>query len=92
MGRYASSVFRLSAWLKEDVAPELLQCALNRVMPRFPFFCVLIKKGLFWHYADAYNGRCEVRQETGYTVQADPSVRTQICSFPRDLQRKEDRS
>lgn len=63
MGRYRASVFRLSAWLKEDVVPEILQCALNRVRPRFPLFSVVVKKGLFWHYLDGFNGHCRVMQD-----------------------------
>ena len=64
MGRYASSIFRLSVWLKEDVSPQLLQCAFNRVRPRFPSFSVVLKKGVVWHYLDGYNGHCSVVRDS----------------------------
>lgn len=63
MGRYASSIFRLSAWLKEDVCPQILQSALDRVEPRFPCFFAVLKNGLFWHYLDGYNGHCRIERD-----------------------------
>ncbi len=47
-----SNVFRLSATLTETVDPELLQKAVERIMPRFPCFDVRIRNGLFWHYLE----------------------------------------
>ncbi len=47
-----SNVFRLSATLKEDVDPALLEKALETIMPRFPTFDVKMKNGLFWHYLE----------------------------------------
>src|SRR5690606_26561340 len=44
------SVFRLSAYLKEDVVPEILQMALTFTIKRFPSFATTVKKGFFWHY------------------------------------------
>lgn len=45
-----SNVFRVTIELKEDIEPEILQQALERVLPRFPGFNVRIRKGLFWYY------------------------------------------
>ncbi len=45
-----SNVFRISATLKEDVDPELLQKALNKVLPYFDVFKMKLKKGMFWYY------------------------------------------
>lgn len=45
-----SNVYRLSVTLKEDIEPELLQKALNRVLPYFDVFKMKLKKGLFWYY------------------------------------------
>jgi NRPS condensation-like uncharacterized protein len=49
-----SSVFRLTAVMKEIVDPSTLQKAVDLVMPRFPTFCVELHKGLFWRYLE-YN-------------------------------------
>ena len=59
------AVFRLSAYLKADVVPELLQIALSDVMPRFPYFAVTVKRGFFWHYLDALVTRYPVKEEDG---------------------------
>ena len=47
-----SSVYRLSALLKEDVVPDKLQLALDRVLPRFPSYKVAIRTGVFWRYLE----------------------------------------
>ena len=45
-----SNVYRLSVTLKEDIEQELLQKALNKVLPYFDVFKMKLKKGLFWYY------------------------------------------
>lgn len=45
-----SSVFRLTFYLNEAVEAELLQRAVNDILPRFEPFAVELKKGLFWYY------------------------------------------
>ncbi len=47
-----SSVYRLSALMKEKVDKEKLQLALDRTMPRFPTYKVAIRKGIFWRYLE----------------------------------------
>ena len=56
-------VFRLSAYLKEDIVPELLQMALTFTIKRFPSFATTLKKGLFWHYLDTTKKRFRIREE-----------------------------
>ncbi|HOQ07362.1 MAG TPA: hypothetical protein PK127_04535 [Clostridiales bacterium] len=63
------SVFRLSAYLKEDVVPEILQMALTFTIKRFPSFATTVKKGFFWHYLDATKRRYIVEPETGIPCQ-----------------------
>lgn len=57
------AVFRVSAYLKERVQPELLQMALNFTIKRFPYFATTVKKGVFWHYLDANMRRYEISPE-----------------------------
>lgn len=45
-----SNIFRFCTELKEEIDPDILRRALERVLPRFPGFDVQIKKGLFWYY------------------------------------------
>lgn len=47
-----SNVYRLSATLKEKIDPELLEKALEMIMPRFPSFDVRMRAGMFWHYLE----------------------------------------
>ncbi len=47
-----SNVFRLSATLTEKIDPELLEKALEMMMPRFPSFDVRMRAGFFWHYLE----------------------------------------
>lgn len=50
-----SSVYRLSVVLKEEVDPEVLQQAVDLVMPRFPTYKAAIRKGVFWRYLEPNN-------------------------------------
>lgn len=50
-----SSVYRLSALLKEEIDPQVLQTALDRVMPRFPTYKSALRKGVFWRYLEPNN-------------------------------------
>lgn len=47
-----SNIFRTSVELKEDVDPDILQKALNNIMPRFPMYAVRMRRGLFWYYLE----------------------------------------
>ncbi|MBW6458910.1 MAG: hypothetical protein K0B52_07100, partial [FCB group bacterium] len=44
------TIFRLSMTLQEDIDTNRLQQALNIVKPRFPYFNVYLRVGIFWHY------------------------------------------
>ena len=45
--RKYSSVFRLSAVMKENISPKLLEKAVNNALNKFEFFKVRLKKGFF---------------------------------------------
>ncbi|MDO4544437.1 MAG: hypothetical protein Q4C01_07805 [Clostridia bacterium] len=64
MKRNWMQMFRMSAYLNEDIVPELLQIALTFTIKRFPFFATTVKKGIFWHYLDGTKKRYEVLPET----------------------------
>ena len=46
------TTFRLSMTLQEDIDAETLQHALNIIKPRFPYFNVYLRTGIFWHYLE----------------------------------------
>lgn len=62
-----SNVFRISVTLREMVTPELLQQALDIVLPKFDGFNVRIRNGIFWHYFEE-NGKPapRVKKEKGF--------------------------
>ena len=52
MNRKLAAMYRVSVTLKEEINPEILQSALNKIMPRFPTFAVRLRRGLFWNYLE----------------------------------------
>lgn len=62
-GEDLSSVFRISAVLKEKVDPELLQRALVRTLLEFENFRVKLRKGFFWYYFETNNRNPGVEEE-----------------------------
>ena len=48
--RQMSSVYRISAILKEEIDGELLQQAQDIVLPQFLAFRMRLKMGIFWYY------------------------------------------
>lgn len=61
-----SNVFRLSATLKEEVEPELLQQALEEVLPWFEGFQVKLKRGFFWYYFENNKRTPYIEKEGDY--------------------------
>lgn len=57
-------LFRLSATLKQDVIPSLLQLAVDFTIKRFPSFSAVIKTGFFWHYLETTNHINIIEQES----------------------------
>lgn len=55
-GESMSNVYRISVTLKEEIQPELLQEALNTVLPKFDVFNSRLQKGIFWYYFET-NGK-----------------------------------
>ena len=55
-GEDMTSVYRISVTLKENIEPELLQQALDTVLPKFQGFDLRLRKGFFWYYFEE-NGK-----------------------------------
>ncbi len=49
-GESMTNVYRISVTLQEEIKEELLQEALERVLPWFDVFRVRIRYGVFWYY------------------------------------------
>ena len=61
-----SQVFRISVTLKEEIRPELLQQALEDILPRLHNFRVRLRRGLFWYYFEENTRIPVVRKEIYY--------------------------
>ncbi len=69
------SIFRLSAYMKENIVPEILQMALTFCIKRFPHFATTLKRGFFWHYLDATTKR--------YPIEPDSSIPCEIINVSK---------
>ena len=63
-----TNVFRVSATLKEQVDPAVLQAALDVTAPRFPSICARLRRGVFWYYLQQLKESPRVRQESSYPL------------------------
>ena len=50
--KYDTKVFRFACELYEDIDKEILQKALDKTIIKFPNFCVVMKRGMFWYYLE----------------------------------------
>ena len=50
-----TNTYRISVELYEDIQPELLQKALDIVLPKFNLFNVRLRMGVFWYYFEENN-------------------------------------
>lgn len=60
-----TSVFRLSAVLKESVKIRPFLKAVKLLEHRFPYYKVLAKKGFFWYYLESYDESITVKPDVG---------------------------
>lgn len=66
-GESMSNVYRISVTLTELVDPDLLQEALDIVLPKFDGFNLRLQKGIFWYYFEENgNPAPKVKEENTY--------------------------
>lgn len=61
-----SNVFRVSVTLKEPVERELLQQALEDILPHIEGFRVKLRRGIFWYYFEENKKIPQVQRESTY--------------------------
>lgn len=54
-GEGMTNTYRISVELYEEIQPELLQKALDIVLPKFNVFNVRLRMGVFWYYFEENN-------------------------------------
>ena len=63
-----NNVFRVSATLKENVDPEILNRAIADLTPRFPTFFVRLRAGFFWYYLQSTDKPVLARPDYAYPL------------------------
>lgn len=61
-----SNVFRVAVTLKEEINPDLLQQALEDVMPCMDGFRVKLRRGFFWYYFESNKRTPLIEKEAEY--------------------------
>ena len=64
-----SNVFRIAVTLKEEINREILQQALEDILPQFESFRVRLRRGLFWYYFETNHRKITVEKEDAYPCQ-----------------------
>jgi hypothetical protein len=66
------SVFRVSVTMQDRVHLVNITKALHSILPRFPYFRVSLKKGIFWYYLEENLELPEISAEAGDPCQYIP--------------------
>ncbi len=80
-GQRRTTVFRISASLSQPVHAGRLQQALENIMPRFPFFSVNLKRGVFWYFFQESARRPAVERDSRSPCMRYPLLRRGIFPF-----------
>ena len=76
-----TTVFRISADLSSAINLNHLQEALTNLMPRFPYFSVHLKRGVFWYSLDSSQHTVRVERDSRYPCMNFPIRRRGIFPF-----------
>ena len=76
-----NNVFRVSAVLTEPVDPEILQSAVEAVIPRFPSMAVRLRRGMFWYYLEQVPHAPQVRADGSYPMIQMNHQELRTCAF-----------
>ena len=76
-----TTVFRISADLSAPVHAGRLQEALSSIMPRFPYFSVHLKRGVFWYSLESSRHDVQLERDSRYPCMNFPIHRRGIFPF-----------
>ena len=68
-GKKYSTVFRMSAVLKEKIVPGILEKAVNNALDTYKDFKVRMKEGFFWYYFESNTKAPIIEEEKDYPCQ-----------------------
>lgn len=67
-----SSIFCLSAVLKQEIKPELLQKAVEKALETFKGYQVKLRRGFFWYYFETNTKKPIIQKENTYPCKFIP--------------------
>ena len=76
-----SNVFRLSATLKEEIDPAVMQTALDVTVRRFPSMATRLRRGVFWYYLQQLDHAPSIREEHSYPLTRMSRDETRQCAL-----------
>ena len=76
-----TNVFRMTAVLKQEIDPALLQTALEQMLPYFAAFHVRLRHGLFWSYLETNHATPHIAPEEDAPCRYIDSVQTNRFLF-----------
>ena len=81
-GESRTNIYRISVTLKEEIQPDLLQEALDIVLPKFDGFNLRLRRGVFWFYFEE-NGKPapKVKEENTFPCRYIKENRTRSYLF-----------
>ena len=81
-GEHTSNVYRISVTLCDTIEQNLLQQALDMILPKFDGFNVRMRSGIFWHYFEE-NGKPapRVKEEKGWPCRYIQATRNNSYLF-----------
>lgn len=80
-GSRRTTLFRVSADLNAPVHAGRLQQALDNLMPRFPYYAVHLKRGVFWYSLDASKRMPEITGDSIYPCMRYPLLKRGTFPF-----------
>lgn len=80
-GKKYSTVFRLSAVLKEKVEPKILEEAVKQALEKYKSFNVRMKSGFFWYYLEDNSKQAIIEEEKDYPCKYIDSRRNNYYLF-----------
>ena len=76
-----SNLFRQSVTLYDEVDRDILQCALDVTVKRFPSIAAKLRKGVFWYYLQQVKNAPEIGDEYSYPLVFMDRKEMRKCAF-----------
>lgn len=76
-----SSIYRVSASLKEEIDREVLSSALDVTVRRFPSISARLRKGFFWYYLEQLQKTPKISEEYSFPLTKMSAAEIRKCAI-----------